>query len=166
VSPAVVRPLYPRDARREPDVVEAPALYPRVAPGVYVAVTRSAVLLTMFDRRLVRVLVDLYSTLEQPVLAQGVPWFLPVPKRAAWRAAATSTLVRLFQLLNVPIPKRGPLPLVALCGKALRVQVGDVTQSRERDPDPADPRGKRKIPVPLPETLIYSVVRRPLERLA
>lgn len=148
--------------------MEAPALYPRVKPGIYVAVTGPGVLLSMFDRRLVRVLVDLYGTesLEPPALAHGVPWFLPVPKRASWRAAPTSTLVRLFQLLDVAMPKRGPLPLAALKGKALRVLVGDVTESRDRDLDPSDPTGRRKIAVPLPTPLIYSVVRRPLERLA
>jgi hypothetical protein len=118
----------------------------------------------MYNGRRVRLLVDLHDALEQPPLAQGVPWFMPVPRRSRSRAAATSNLVRLFQLLGLPIPKRGPLPLTALLNKALSVQVGDCTESRDREPDPADP--KRKIPVPLPPPLFYSVVRRPLERLA
>jgi hypothetical protein len=158
VSPAVVRPLHPRDAGREPDVVEAPVLYPRVAPGTYIAVTRHVAVLPMFGRRIVRLLVELHETLEQPALASGVPWFLPVPARASWRAASTSAIVRLFQLLAIPIPRRGPLPLQALVNKALRVELGDVVESRDRD--------EQKRPIPLPPPLVYSVVRRALERLA
>ena len=166
VSPAVVRPLRPRDTGREPDVVEAPRLYPRVAPGDYVCVTRAVAMLGMYGRRIVRVLVDLHETeaVDGSPLAEGVPMFLPVPGRAAWRAAPTSALVRLYLLAGISIPRRGPLPLADLVGKVLRVQVGDVLESREREPDPANPA--RKVAVPLPEPLRYSVVRRALERLA
>lgn len=140
------------------ETVEAPAVYPRVAPRSYVAVTREVAVLPMYGGRRVRLLVELRESLEQPPVAIGVPWFLPVPARANCRAASTSALVRLFQLLAIPIPKRGPLPLEALVNKALRVVVGDVTESRDRD--------EQKRPIPLPTPLVYSVVRRPLERLA
>lgn len=85
-----------------------------------------------------------------------VPAFFPMPSQGR-ELAPSAALTRWIQLLGTP-SRRDRVPLRTLEAKLWRVEIVDVTKSRDRGPD-----GKPRL---LPEPQQYSKIAVILERLA
>jgi hypothetical protein len=131
--------------------------WPRFAPGIYEAVSKSLTVRTAFKRRFVEALFDVF---EGP-MTDGhhlgrVPGFFPIPNRA--RLARSSSLARWIALAGIQRIDR--IPLRSLEHKHWKVRVVDVVKSHLTETINGERRHRD-----LPQPLVYSKVVEVLERL-
>jgi hypothetical protein len=129
----------------------------RILPGTYEARSMTVRRRTAYRRTYLEVF---FQVFDGPAVAGRVlgrvPAFFPLPAGGR-ELSPSAALTRWIQLLGVP-SRRDRVPLRTLENKLWRIEVGDVTTSRDRGLD-----GK---PRPLPEPQRYSKVTAVLERLA
>jgi hypothetical protein len=149
----------PETRTSDPATTEVQVLqpWPRIAPGIYEAVSKTLTVRTAFKRRFVEAHFDVF---DGPVtngrqLAR-VPGFFPIPNRA--RLARSSSLARWIALAGISRLDR--IPLRTLEHKCWKVRVIDVSKSHLTETIKGE-RRHRDLPTPL----IYSKVAEVLERL-
>jgi len=154
---ADVVPLGHRAAQDDGPVVAIARPFRRIPAGLYEARSMTIRRRTAFKRTYLEAFFEVF---DGPAVAGRilgrVPAFFPLPAGGR-ELAPSATLSRWLQLLGTPT-RRDRVPLRTLENKLWRVEVGDVTTSRDRGLD-----GR---PRPLPELQRYSKVIAVLERLA
>lgn len=131
--------------------------WPRLAPGIYEAVSKSLTVRAAFKRRFVEALFDVFDgpMTDGRHLAR-IPGFFPLPNRA--RLARSSSLARWIALAGIHRIDR--IPLRSLEHKHWKVRVVDVVKSHLTETINGDRRHRA-----LPQPLVYSKVAEVLERL-
>jgi hypothetical protein len=154
---ADIVPLGHRAPQDDGLVIALAQPFRRIPPGTYEARSMTVRRRVAYKRTYLEAFFEVFDGPAVAVRVLGrVPAFFPLPAQGR-ELAPSAALSRWIQLLGTP-SRRDRVPLRTLENKLWRVEVGDVTTSRDRGLD-----GR---PRPLPEPQRYSKVTAVLERLA